>query len=327
MGDWISGLDQVTGTFPLWAAGAALILVLIVGLIAHRWAGTRTAIAALSRVAVVLIVAGTAWAFIHQSSLRDRASERRAFDARAMELTARAITPGSALACLDALAGDMVENACENAVFASAETAASALSYIAARLALLADAAAYADQRDPSYEAVLADWRRKLEADRFGLVAQVMATRDGCSGDQCETFRLLRDTSRVGANLKEGAFDQHVTRHAAAWGSRAGMPVAATNAPGAAASAPPSVPSLAASSTSGPIFPSSASIPPVSIMNAEPTGPVLQGQPATTAPTAPSAATAAAGPIVNPPTPPRRPPRQPASPAAAPAAGPPPPAQ
>ncbi len=157
MWDWISGLDQGTGTFalPLWAAGAAIILVSCV--IALRRAGTRTIIVALSQVAVVLIVAGTAWVFINQSSLGDRASERRAIDARAMELTARAVTPGSALACLDALAGETVENACERAVFASADTTASAVSYIAARLTLLADATAYAEQRDPSYQQVLAE--------------------------------------------------------------------------------------------------------------------------------------------------------------------------
>jgi hypothetical protein len=321
MWDRISGLDQVTGTFTLsiWAAGAAIILFLIIGIIATGRAGPRAAIATLSQAALVLIVAGATWAFISQSSLRDRADERRAIDARAMELTARAVTPGSALACLDALTGETVENACERAVFASAETTASAVSYIAARLALLADATAYAEQRDPSYQQVLADSRRLLEADRFGLVAHVLATRDGCSSEQCETFRLLRDTSRISANLKDGAFDQHLSRHAAVWGTRAGTPVAATTAPAAPTTNPPSGPSLAASSTSGPIFPSAASIPPVSIMNAEPTG-TVQVAPATAAP----AATATAEPIVNPPTPPRRP-RRPPNPPAVPAADPPPP--
>jgi len=315
---WLSGLDQVT--LPIWAAGAAIILFLIVGIVAVWRAGPRTAIAASSQAALVLIVAGATWSFISQSSLRDRADERRALDARAMDLTARAVTPGSPLACLDALAGETVENACEKAVFASADSAAAAVSYIAARLTLLADATAYADRHDPSYELIVADWRRKLESDRFGLVAQVMATRDGCTGDQCEALRLLRDTSRVSANLKESAFEQNVARHASAWGTRAGTPVAATNTPAA-----PQAPSLAASSTSGPIFPSSASIPPVSIMNAEPTGAV---QPVPSAAPAPSAATSVAatgGPIVNPPTPPRRPRRPP--PPAAPAAEPPAPAQ
>jgi hypothetical protein len=313
MWDRLSGLDQVT--LPIWAAGAAIILFLIVGIVAVWRAGPRTAIAASSQAALVLIVAGATWSFISQSSLRDRADERRALDARAMDLTARAVTPGSSLACLDALAGETVENACEKAVFASADSAAAAVSYIAARLTLLADATAYADRYDPSYELIVADWRRKLESDRFGLVAQVMATRDGCTGDQCEALRLLRDTSRVSANLKESAFEQNVARHASAWGTRAGTPVAATNTPAA-----PQAPSLAASSTSGPIFPSSASIPPVSIMNAEPTGAVQSVPSAAPAPAAATSVTATGEPIVNPPTPPRRPRRPP------PPAEPPPPA-
>jgi hypothetical protein len=318
MWDRLSGLDQVT--LPIWAAGATIILFLIVGVVAVWRAGPRTAIAASSQAALVLIVACATWSFISQSSLRDRADERRALDARAMDLTARAVMPGSSLACLDALAGETVENACEKAVFATADSAAAAVSYIAARLTLLADATAYADRHDPSYEPIVADWRRKLESDRFGLVAQVMATRDGCTGDQCEALRLLRDTSRVSANLKESAFEQNVARHASAWGTRAGTPVAATNTP----VAPQGAPSLAASSTSGPIFPSSASIPPVSIMNAEPTGAVQPVPSAAAAPAAATSVTATAEPIVNPPTPPRRPRRPP--PPAAPAAEPPPPA-
>src|SRR3569833_897851 len=43
-----------------------------------------------------------------------------------------------ALACLDALAGDVVETACERAVFASAETTAAAVSYTAAQISRLA---------------------------------------------------------------------------------------------------------------------------------------------------------------------------------------------
>ncbi len=145
------------------------------------------------------------------------------------------------------------------------------------------------------------------------------------SGDECPAFGLLRDTSRVSINLRERAFDQHVSRHAAGWGTRAGTPVAAASAP--APPLPLGAPSpLASSSTSGPIFPSAASIPAISIMNVEPTGTVQPGAASAPAPPAAAASTATAEPIANPPTPPRRPPRRPPTPAAAPA-GPPPPAQ
>ena len=46
----------------------------------------------------------------------------------ALELAARALVPGSALPCLDAIAGDVVEDACEKAIFASPEATAAAVS-------------------------------------------------------------------------------------------------------------------------------------------------------------------------------------------------------
>jgi hypothetical protein len=305
--DQILNIDVVRGTFtlPFWAAGAAIVLFLIAFILALRRAGPSATIGALAQVSIVLIVAVAAWMFVNQSGVQDRDTERRALDARALELMTRAMAPGSALACLDAVAGETetMEVACENAVFASAESTASALSYVAARLTLLADSLAYAGRRDPSYELVLTDWRRGLEIDRFGLVAHVLATRDGCSADQCAAFSLLRDASRVSANLKERTFDHHVGRHAAAWGTHSAPSSAAMATPGSNPVAPPSAPGLA--STSGPIFPSAASIPRVSIMNAEPTGSTQQG---------------ATEPVTNPPTPPRRPPRQPPTPTASPPA-------
>jgi hypothetical protein len=312
---WTPGLDLVAGTLtlPVWAAGAAVALFFITCIFALRRAGPSTVIGALARVAVVVIVAWAGWTFLQQTATRDRDAARQALDSRAQELTMRAAAPGSTLACLEALGGETVEDACEKLVFASAETSAAALSYTAARIALLADGTAYANRRDPSYETVLAGWRQGLETDRFGLVARVLAARHGCDADQCQAFSLLRDSSRVAANLKERAFDQQVVRHAANWGSRADTPMAAATGPNAPAGAPPSVPGVAAV-TSAPIFPSAASIPAVSIMNAEPTGSVQQG------------ATAAIDPVV--PTPPRRPPpRRPPSQSAAtsaPSAGPPP---
>jgi hypothetical protein len=232
--------------------------------------------------------------------VRDRDGERQALDTRSLELTMRMVSPGSALACLEAVAGETqtIEVACENAVFASAESVASALSYVAARLTLLADVLAYSSSRDPSYELVLTDWRRMLEVDRFGLVAHVLVTRDRCTVDQCPALALLRDTSQVSANLKERVFDRHLDRHAATWGTRGAPSLAATTALAANPATPPTAPRLAPS-WSGPIFPSASSIPPVSIMNAEPTGSVHQR--------------AAIRPITNPPMPPRRPPATPSA--------------
>ena len=59
--------------------------------------------------------------------------------------------------------------------------------------------------------------QRALELDRFGLAAHVLASRDGCTADDCAAFALLRDTAALKANLQVHAFDAYVARYAAAW--------------------------------------------------------------------------------------------------------------
>jgi len=161
-----------------------------------------------------------------------------------------------------------VDAACEQAVFASPQTVAAAVAYVDAQLLLLADGMEYAS-RDKSYGGGLERPRRTLEADRFGFVAHVLETR-GCTPEDCAAFKFLRYASRVKTNLKDHAFEAHVTQYAANWpaGSVATTVVAS---PVPSAVALPLSPSTT-SSVSRFSFPSSASIPPVSIMSAEPTG-------------------------------------------------------
>ncbi len=88
------------------------------------------------------------------------------------------------------------------------------------------------------------------------------------------------------ANLKARAYDSYVARHAAAWEKREGAPAVAEAKP---AEEPPQTPAAALSSRYD--FPSAASIPPVSIMTAEPTRPAAPeaaSAPATDAPAAPA---------------------------------------
>ncbi len=197
------------------------------------------------------------------------ASERRALQARASELASRALAPGSALACLGSQAGEAVESACEKSVFASPESAAAALAFTEARMALLADAEAIAGD-DPAFAALIAGIRRSVELDRFGLAAQVLATRDSCTAEDCATFALVGDTTALRANLKARAYDTYVARYAAGWEKRDGAPAVAVGKP---AEEPPQTPAAALSSRYD--FPSAASIPPVSIMTAEPARPAV----------------------------------------------------
>ena len=132
------GLEFATTplTLPAWAVGSAAALFIVIAVITLSRAGAKVA-GAILRVTFVLAVCGAVFVLLQQNALRERLAERRSLDLRAAELAARAVTPGSPLACLDAVAGDAVETACEEAVFASPATVAAAVSYVTARLALL----------------------------------------------------------------------------------------------------------------------------------------------------------------------------------------------
>jgi len=202
--------------------------------------------------------------YVSRTGERDRLDERRALDHRAIELVGRAIAPGSAIGCLEATNTETVEGSCERAVFASPETVAAATAYMAARLSLLADASEFTARRDQGYESQIAGLRRTVAADRYGLSSQVLATRDGCTADACDAFSLVYDDKKLRANMKDRLFDITIARYAANWPTRT-RPIASTTPSSPVTSSTPITPP-------GPNvqFPSSQSIPPVSIMTAEP---------------------------------------------------------
>lgn len=291
---WLANLEPTAGTVMLWAAGAIAAVVVVVGVKAFGGSISlalrrqpapsdvpRARLKAGSALgwAAVLIGAIALWALFDRLAGQDQAAARRALDARAAELTMQAIAPGSALACLDAVANPTLESACEKALFASPEATAAAIAYVDARLTLLADGLAFA-AHDRGYAPSLERLRRAVETDRFGVVAHVLATR-GCSLGDCPAFKLMRDSSRVAANLKERTFDANVVLHAADWRPEGGAPPAPAAVAAVTAPAPP-LPQ-ATTGTAHPMsskydFPSAASIPPVSIMNAEPATPEPKGE-------------------------------------------------
>jgi hypothetical protein len=188
-----------------------------------------------------------------------------------------------ALACLDGLAGEIVESACEKSLFASADSAAAGVSYAAAQMSRLAshgNAMAANEAMTPELNAL----RRTIERDRYGLVAQVLTTREGCTlASSCPFFRSLTNSAQISSNMDDHLYDSLVARYSPGWGA----------APAPSASGSAAVPATAlapAAPTGRPMsgdFPSAASIPPVSIMAAEPSA---QGSQATHRPTEPAPA-------------------------------------
>ena len=271
------GLDPEIGgsALRLWvAAGSAALLVFICAL-AFDWTRTRT----VARVAAVIIGAGLggmlAWSFLNLAGARDRVAERRALEARAAELNVRVLAPGSPLSCLDGLSGDSVETACEKALFSSPANVAMATTYVAARLALLADVTAYRQRGGANIDGVLVPLRRGLETDRFGFVAHMLAVRDGCTSDHCQALSLLRDPSKVRANMSGETLDHFLDRYVVAWAQAPGGVIAETGAAPAPVAAQTAEPAAPPKKTAINVdFPSADSIPAVSIMNPEPKGPV-----------------------------------------------------
>jgi hypothetical protein len=289
---WLmSGLGTVAGhALPVWMAGALAALLFFIGVIAFARAAQIGRVGAVWRVALVLVGAGVVAMLAGSLGNRDHSAARRALDARAAELTLRVIAPGSPLACLESVANDTVEAACEKLLFASPETIAAGMAYTEARLLLLSDGVDLA-ARDPGYGPSIERLRRVIEEDRFGMVAQVLVTR-GCTADNCAAFRLLRDPRRVTANIRERKFDASVVLNAPVWRNEG-----AASAPVAAAPSVPTVASVPHVATTGAAptvrfeYPSAASIPAISIMNAEP--PLPPGEAAAAAPPAQNGASAA----------------------------------
>jgi hypothetical protein len=96
---------------------------------------------------------------------------------------------------------------------------------------------------------------------------------------------LLNDPSHVRANLSGQRLDRYLDHYLTAWAQPPDLPVADATPPNSGAANPASGPSaMNAPGTPGPKkvvvnidFPTADSIPPISIMNPEPKGPVVPG--------------------------------------------------
>jgi hypothetical protein len=315
-GAFINGLLSTPLVLPASVAGALAALFVVIIVIALRRAASGGGARLLIPLIAIAVAAIAVIGVLERMATNERMAGQRALLLRHTQLSLSAVAPGSALACLDGAAGDQIETACEKSVFADAQSAAGAVAYIAARLSLLSDVFAAVQHGSPDLQAILASTRRAMELDRYGIAAHVLAERDGCTAERCAAFVMFQDTGALKANLKVHAFDTYVGRYAADWAKK---DPAADKQPQAAASAPSPVASAGpeAFPTGHPVdprydFPSSASIPPVSIMNAEPPAPKEQA--AGTGGQAPAAAPdKTAG---NPPVPPKRPQAQAATPPA-----------
>jgi len=219
-------------TLPTWAVVLCATLLLLFLLIALFRVRFVRIVMALS---ILALACGAVWAYLD----RDRIDERRSLEARLAALQAQALEAGSVLACLTMPLTDMTEAGCEKAVFSSPEDIAASLSFVSARLALLSDGLTFATKRDPEFDTRLTHLRRGLEQDRFGLVANVLVVRDGCTADRCDALLLFKDANRVRASMRDNLFQNAVARHSPGWQPRYARQQTSTAAPPASPASPP----------------------------------------------------------------------------------------
>lgn len=260
-----SSFDQLwhSPTLPMWLTVAAAGFFAIVLLVTLFRAERSVANGALT--VITLLAIGIAVTTMMRAS--GVGSVQQATSIRSSIPSAAALP---ALSCLDGLAGENVENACEKALFASADAAAAAVSYTAAQVTKLASFGTVASA-DKVMTPELNALRRTIERDRYGLVAHVLTTRDGCSlSAPCPFFQSLTNSAQISSNMSENMYDGIVERHAAAWNAPSPVATGSTGLPGAALSGLGTVPPPGRPVSGD--FPSSASIPPISIMSPEPSG-------------------------------------------------------
>ena len=246
----------------LLLAGVAVTGLALLGAIVVGPYGRRGVRITLATVSVVAFLATAFWLTVYLSLIE----QRRSIEARLSELRGQALAAGSALACLEHT-GDAVDTACAQKIFATPEILAAAGFYTSARLDLLFAALRYSGPPSPQFDDAIRSLKASLQQDALGFTANVLALRHGCSTEQCRALAAFENPERLRNNIRQRVFDANVARYASAWGTQtpsAGLtPVAPAGAP---AGAEPRAPIPEKYS-----LPSAASIPPVSIMNEEPT--------------------------------------------------------
>ncbi len=272
---WASSLESLwhSPNFPMWLTLIAAGFFAVIFVITVFRADRSLANGALT-VITLLAIGIAVTAMMRASSALDANNQ-----AGALPTAGQLAGSLPALSCLDGLAGENVETACEKALFASADSTAAAVSYSAAQITKLekyGPLAAANKVMTPELQAL----RRAVERDRFGLIAHVLTVRDGCTQTTCPFFRSLANTAQITNNMDQKVYEANVARYAPLWGALHHMATepALPNAGAAAAAA--AVPGAPNTPTGRPVsgdFPSAASIPPVNIMTPEP---VAQSAPA-----------------------------------------------
>jgi hypothetical protein len=251
---WPTSFDQLwrSPTFPMWltlAAAGFFALILLITLLRAEKSVANGALTVITLLAIGIAVAATIRGFGPDGPSAPR-------DTQSSQSTTAALP---SLSCVDDLAGETVLTACEKLLFGSADAAAAAVSYAAARITKLT---AFGDvaTANKSMTPELSTLRRSVERDRYGLMAYVLSARDRCQPGDCAAYLSLTDHNQIAANMDERIYEGLIVRFSPSW-----------NVPAASAAAVAALPqSTPTGKPTNAEFPSAASTPPVNIMTPEP---------------------------------------------------------
>lgn len=214
MDEVISYLQQVD---PLWAV--VLVAIALAVLVVVRLWGSSLAYIFAGLIAFGLVGAAATAGYYGYVYFEDqkRLVERGALDERAEILFSKSIEPDSVFACIDGSPAPAMLEACERSLFAEPQRVAAAVAIVTQRLAFLADALAFAAERDPSYERRVAAMRNAVEADPYGFVGFVLSVEHGCTHEACARFSLFRDDKRVRENMRTRRLEAYLAKYTNNW--------------------------------------------------------------------------------------------------------------
>ena len=189
-------------------AALAFVIALAVGPYGRR--GVRFTFGS---IALVAFVGSAAWLVVYLGMIE----QRRAIEDRIAALRTQATASGT-LACLER-ATEALQASCAQSLFASPGAISSAGIYTASRLDAMKAARRYSGPRTPQFDDAVATLERSLQEDPFGLAADILVRREGCTAQRCEAFSLFSDPARLADNIRNKAFDTNVARYTRAWGA------------------------------------------------------------------------------------------------------------
>ncbi len=199
---------------PTWLAVVGAFAAIFLLLMLFRPNAERDPLSLFAQFALIAVVGAAAFFGLNHLEEAARLADRRGLEQRGLALHLQTTLP--AVACADVGADKPLGQACERAQFAEPQRVAAGVAVARERLALVSDVLDYS-ARDPVFADRLSATRRALEADPYGFVAYVLASDDKCTADSCARFRLLRDTTRVKANLRERRYESLVAKYEDGW--------------------------------------------------------------------------------------------------------------